>query len=277
MALFEKWQPVRLFYFRSVFVKRVLFLFLSIFVYSSIFAQPQTKNAFSPSQKEEIKKIVHEYLIESPEVLVEASKALQRKQFLQAKKESEEGVKKHFKQLVSGKGDPILGNPKGKIIVVEFMDYQCAHCKTMSEVVGELIKENKDLKVIVKELPVFGRNSELAAKAALAAYKQGQAKFLVFHKALFEADKKHLTEKSILSLAKSVQINEKQLQRDMNDPKIDRILTENIKLAQTLKLVATPAFVVANKEGTEISFILGAVPEPKKALQKLIDKAAGKK
>ncbi len=236
----------------------------------------ESVSALTPAQIEAVKTVVHEYLVASPEVLIEASKSLQEKQRQKAQEDAEKGVKENFKKLVDSKTSAVIGNPKGNVILVEFMDYQCGHCKTMSTVIGELIKKNKNLKVVIKELPIFGEKSEFAAKAALAAIKQSQDKFIAFQKALFNS-KLRLSEKVVMDLAKSSHLNINKLRQEMKNPAIKQELDENIKLAGELKLPGTPAFLIANKEGTEVAFIPGAIPNPEKEFQKLIDKASSKK
>src|SRR5690606_21617073 len=118
----------------------------------------------------------------------------------EAEKEASQAIKTHFKELTQDPQSPVLGNPKGNVILVEFLDYQCGHCKSMSPVVSELIKSNKDLRVVIKELPIFGPSSNFAALAAIASTKQGQDKFQAFHKALFEAQTR-FNKKFVLNLA----------------------------------------------------------------------------
>jgi protein-disulfide isomerase len=230
------------------------------------------QQAFSPAQVEQIKKVVHDYLVESPEVLIEVSNSLQEKQMQKAKKEAEKGSKSHFKKLVDDPKSPVIGNPAGEVVLVEFLDYQCGHCKTMSAVIDELIKKNKDLKVVIKELPIFGESSEFAAKSALAAIKQGEDKFIAFHQALFNS-KARLSEKIVLDLAKSSKLDVNKLREDMESSSLKQELADNVKLAQELKLMGTPAFMIANKDGSEISFVPGAMPNPEKGFQELIEKA----
>lgn len=256
------------------------FLFSGAIAYnSSVFAEPskEPNQAFTKVQSEEIKKIVRDYLISTPEVLVEASRALQEKQVQKAQVEAEKGIKENFKKIIENTGTPVVGNPHGEVVLVEFVDYQCGHCKTMSLVVDELAKKNKDLKVVIKELPIFGESSNYAAKAVLASFKQGKDKFEKFHQALFHS-KARLSNKLVIELAKASGLDVNKLNQDMKDPLIEQELKDNIKLAQELKLAGTPAFVIANKDGSEVAFIPGAMPNPEKEFQKLIDKARkGKK
>ena len=79
---------------------------------------------------------------------------------------------------------PTAGNPDGNVVLVEFFDYQCSHCKEMQPVIDKVLSGNKNVKIIYKEFPIFGAASNYAAQMALAAAKQN--KYLEFHNALFK-------------------------------------------------------------------------------------------
>ena len=87
-------------------------------------------NEFSPEQKKQIELIVHDYLVNSPEVLLEASQALQQKQQQTMQKEAKSAILEHANELLTEKLT-VAGNPKGTVTLVEFFDYQCIHCKKM--------------------------------------------------------------------------------------------------------------------------------------------------
>ncbi len=230
------------------------------------------KNAsatFSPEQQQAIQKIVHDYLIAQPEVLLEASQALQDKELAKNKAQALQGITKNKQQLFNNPNSPVGGNADGNVILVEFFDYQCGHCKEMQPALDSLMAKNKNLKVIYKEFPIFGASSNLAAQMALAAIKQN--KYVEFHNALFKLDGS-LNENKITEAAKSVGLNVDQLKTDMNAPAIKQELADNYNLARALSLVGTPSFVLANKDLTNFDFIPGGVPE--KDLQQSIDKLA---
>lgn len=229
----------------------------------------------TPAEKAKIEEVVHQYLLRKPEVLVEALQILQRKQYQEAEqtvKKTQANANKFADALFHQANDPIAGNPKGKVTVVEFFDYQCPHCVDMAPVTQAIIKANPDLRIVFKEFPIRGAQSEMAAKAALAANKQG--KYYQFSHALLTANKP-ITQDLIFETAKAAGLNVEQLKKDMNDAAVNAELKNNVKLAEELKLFGTPAFFIAksdvnNSKGT-ISYIPGQMDQ--KQYQTEIDKA----
>ena len=234
-----------------------------------------TTTNVSPAERAKIEEVVHQYLLSKPEVLVEALQILQRKQY----QEAEQTVKKtqaNANQFADGlfhqTNDPVGGNPKGKVTVVEFFDYQCPHCVDMAPVTDAIIKANPDVRIVFKDFPIRGPMSVLAARAAIAASMQG--KYYEFSHALLTSNKP-LTQDVIFDLAKSTGLNVDQLKKDMASSAVDDELKATTKLAQDLKLFGTPAFFIAKSDVTtskgSINYIPGQMDQ--KQLQGEIDKA----
>ncbi|ARB91766.1 DsbA family protein [Legionella longbeachae] len=242
---------------------------------SAIAADTNPATPMSDAQKKEIEKVVHDYLVANPEVLLEVSQALQQKQQQNMQQQAQSAIKDNTDQLFQGK-TTIVGNPKGNVTIVEFFDYQCIHCKKMSPVIDSLLKKDSDLRVVYKEFPIFGKSSEIASRAALAAGMQG--KYQAMHNALISIDKR-LNDQIVMATAKSLGLDMKKLKTDMQSKEVTAILDANRELAEKLHLMGTPAFIVAStpngqfKAGSEPSFIPGAASE--ESLQELIKKAAG--
>lgn len=238
----------------------------------SLLTNAHAQEKFSTDQVKQVKEIVHDYLVTNPDVLVEASQALQKRQMDKAEKSAKSAVVKNAKELFNNPNSPILGNPKGTVSIVEFMDYQCVHCQEMVPIIKSLLNKNNYLRVVVKELPIFGETSVLASTAALAAQKQGDDKFAAFHEALFKSlakSNQKISESMIIDIAKQVGLNIDKLKTDMNDKSIKQELQNNFKLAEALGLAGTPAFVISNKQGNQNAFVPGTVTQS--AMQKLID------
>jgi protein-disulfide isomerase len=223
---------------------------------------------FSSGQVQQIQQIMHDYLINNPEVLVEVSNALQQKQLTAVTNRIETSIPKYADQIFQANNRPAAGNPKGNITMVEFFDYQCPHCKAMLPIIHALIKANLNLKIIFVEWPIFGVNSRYAAEAALASLKQG--KYHDFHNALLNKGYS-LDKQAVLKIAKSVGINTWKLKRDMRDKAIDQQLQANFALAKATGIiqVGTPVFIIGNVDKHQFRFVPGQVDQA--TLQKAID------
>ncbi|MBA2657080.1 MAG: DsbA family protein [Tatlockia sp.] len=226
----------------------------------------------SDAQKMQVEKIVHDYLVNNPEILLEASQALQQKQQKTMQVQAQAAIQSNAEQIFND-ALTTVGNPKGNVTLVEFFDYQCIHCKKMSPIISELVKQNPNLRVVYKEFPIFGNTSEVASKAALAAAMQG--KYLVLHTALLKLDGR-LTDEMIMDAAKSAGLDVAKLKTDMDSKAVTEALEANRQLAEKLHLMGTPAFIVVAtpqgkmKAGSTPAFIPGAASE--QTLQDLVKK-----
>lgn len=221
-------------------------------------ASQESAGSFSPPQVEELHKIIYNYLVNNPEVLVAASEKLREKAQEKEQQVAIEAIKANKKDIFDNSLSPVGGNPDGTVALVEFFDYQCGHCKEMEPVIEKILASNKNLRIVYKELPIFGGTSQYAAKAALAANEQG--KYQAFHQALMK-ETNPLTKEKVLASAKKVGLNVEKLEKSMDSKKIDNIIKGDFQLAQKLQLIGTPAFIVGDQTGTEFKFMPGAVPQ----------------
>ena len=232
--------------------------------------------AYADMDKAQVEGVVHDYILKNPEVIAEAVQSLQQKQMDQMKSKGQEVAVKKADNLFKQANDPVAGNASGKVTLVEFFDYQCPHCVDMDPVIVGLIKANPNLRVVFKEFPIRGAVSMTAAKAALAANKQG--KYMQMHEALMK-DASSLTDAKILEIAKTVGLDVPKLKADMNGPDVDKQVKDTYKLAQELQLYGTPALFVAKSDisniapAASVDFVPGQVDQ--KYLQGSIDKANG--
>ncbi len=191
--------------------------------------------------KAEVEAIVHDYLLEHPEMLQEMSDKLQAKEKAAETAARNNGLKANAQLVFHHDGDAVVGNPKGTVTLVEFMDYNCGWCKKSVGEVAALTAADMDLKVVFKEFPIFGQGSEYAARAALASVKQG--KYWQLHQALFAQEGK-VTEDVVDEVAKGLGIDVAKMKADMKDPKILDTISANYELAKTLQINGTPAFII---------------------------------
>lgn len=240
---------------------RILLLITALIGSSSIYAETP---AFTQPQQKQLQTIIHDYILKNPQVLLEAIQNLQKQAHNDMMKQAQQVIDSQAAALFNAPKSPVIGNPKGNITLLEFFDYQCPYCKKISPAINDLVTTNKNVRVVYKELPIFGDSSFFAAQAALAA--QMQNKYLPLHNALMAA-KPPFTSQQVLDIAKSVGLDVNKLQTDMKNPAITAELKNNIALANQMQLVGTPAFVVANVKinGNQVSkptkslFIPGAI------------------
>jgi len=247
---------------------------LTIGALTTVLASPLAMAAnMSPEQQKDVEKVVHDYLVNNPEVLVEASQALQQKQQQNLQEQAKSAISENAAALFSGKY-AIAGNPKGNVTMVEFFDYQCIHCKKMMPIIDALVKNDMNLRVIYKEFPIFGKGSEMASQVALAAAMQG--KYQQMHDALLKLEPR-LDDKLVMDTAKSIGLDMTKLQKDMASKVVADELDANRQLAEKIHLMGTPAFIIAAtpagqfKANSVPAFIPGAASQ--EALQDLIKKA----
>ena len=248
-----------------------LVLVLALCLSTISFAASAKVGSFDARQVKDVQQIVHDYLLSNPEILLQAWQTLQQREAAKQEIQANKAIKANFKQIFYNKSNPVAGNPNGKVTLVEFFDYQCVHCREMGAIVEGLIEKNKNLRIVFKDWPIFGGNSILAAKAAFAANKQG--KYLPYHN-LVLTSKPPLDAAKLLKLAKKLKLNLSKFKTDMNSSRWNKVLKANAKVANKLKLVGTPAFIIGNRSGSKIKFIPGVVTQD--VLQEVISTVAGK-
>jgi protein-disulfide isomerase len=145
---------------------------------------------------------------------------------------------------------PVIGNPKADVAIIEFFDYTCPYCKAAEPRLEKLLKDDKGVKLIVKEFPILTPESVVAAKASLASVKQG--KYTQYHQAMMMF-KGPLQESTIFDIAKDVGLNVEQLKKDMVAPEIADEIIATFNLARAIRAFQTPVFIVDNHLVTEPS------------------------
>ena len=193
--------------------------------------------------RQAIKEIVREYLIENPEVIEEAMRALRAKRDAARQQVVRKVIESNQDAIFSHSMTPVSGDAGGDVTLVEFFDYQCGYCKRALAPMKELLASDTRLRVVWKEFPILGPVSRFAARAAMAAARQGR--YLDFHLAAMGAPGK-LTESSVMGIAERLGIDIGRLRQDMEDPAIEKYLDETRRLAEDLGITGTPAFVIGD-------------------------------
>ena len=201
-------------------------------------------DGFSEGQVKGIEKIVKDYLINHPEVLLEAQDALEKKQEAmrtEAVKAKLPAFYKTLADLAPQLSSMSIGS--GDVTVVEFFDYNCGYCrKTLPDLI-KLTENDRNVKVQLIEYPILAPDSIEAAKVGIAAAKQG--KYWEFHKAMFAAGR--ASKESALKVAEQLGLDMTRVQADMASPETMALLTKLAEAGKQMFIDGTPSFIVGDK------------------------------
>ena len=218
---------------------RILAALAALALIAPVAADSHSDHAAEPDRKA-VEKTVRDYLLQNPEVVEQALRRLQEKRRAEERKRAEAAIRQNGEALNAHPLSPVSGNAGGDVTVVEFFDYSCGYCKRALPAMEALLKDDANVRVVWKEFPILGPVSVFAARAAMAAERQG--KYYPFHLALMK--ERELTEGKVLEIAGKAGLDMERLRLDMEDPRIQAYLDETRALAQKIGISGTPAFVV---------------------------------
>ncbi len=201
----------------------------------------------SQAERDEFRAEVRSYLLENPEVLMEAIGVLEAREAAQAAVGDSQLVADNAAALFDDGVSYVGGNPDGDVTVVEFLDYRCGYCKRAHPEVAELLARDGDIRLIVKEFPILGEQSLLASRFAIATRNvAGDAAYSRMTDALM-AMRGDVTEDSLLSLADEQELDGAAILLAMAEPEVEEVIAANRELAQRLKINGTPSFVFGDQ------------------------------
>ena len=209
-----------------------------------IAAGAAAQEPLTPAQIEAFENVVRDYLLRNPEVIVEAMRRLEARQQELEAEQARQAIAQRQDELLRDPMAPVVGAPDAAITVVEFFDYRCPYCKSVAEDMVATLEAEGDVRIVFKEFPILGPESVFAAKAALAADRQG--KYRDFHLALM-LFKGQLDTDAVLRVAERVGLDVGRLKTDMEAPEIQAALDRNLELAAALGIRGTPAFVIGEQ------------------------------
>ncbi len=221
---------------------------LAVFLCLTLLSAPafaEEKSAFSAAQRAEIDARIKQFILDNPQSLITSVEAYYNAQ-TDTKREQSGNIDQFPAGLLDYPLTPFVGPKDAKVTVVEFFDYNCGYCKQATRDLMRLIDEEKgSVKFLFKELPILSDSSELAARYALAANRQG--KYLEYHVALMESSGGY-TEASLESLAKKVGLDVDKLKKDADAQDVRDALAKNMQLARELGVRGTPFFIIGKQK-----------------------------
>ncbi len=194
--------------------------------------------------QKDLEQTIRDYLVKNPDVLIAMQTELERKQIAEQKSLREKAINENAAELFHSDASLIAGNPDGDVTVVEFFDYNCGYCRRAFKDLAKLIETDKNVRVVLKEFPIFGKPSEEVAKISIATAKQG--KYFEFHRALLAAPGR-ATKEQALKVAEKIGLDVKRLEKDMNSPDVAKQIQDTAALADRMGLQGTPFYLVGDR------------------------------
>lgn len=199
------------------------------------------KAEMSADQKKEVEALIKQYILENGDVLIESVNKFQQKQEAEANKAAQVNAVELLDSLKDDKAVAQAGNPKGDVTVVEFFDYNCGYCKKAFPEVLELLKDDKNVRVVLYDMPILSQDSHEISRWALASRNQG--KYFEYHKLLM-LHQGPTNVDTLKKIAKEAGLDANKLEKDKDDPKIEEEIQKHLAMAQKLGIQGTPGFLI---------------------------------
>lgn len=201
--------------------------------------------------EEEVKQLALEAIMENPQIIMDAVALLREREEAAKNQAASVALQENKETLLNDPNAIVMGNPNGDVTLIEFFDYNCGYCKRAADGVQAMIAADPNLRVVMREWPILSEGSVIAARASLAARKQG--KYEPFHWALMALPR--ADEAAVMKAAASVGLDVEQLKTDMAGSEVDTHIDQSRALADALGFSGTPSFVAGDQ------LIPGFVPQ----------------
>jgi protein-disulfide isomerase len=228
-------------------------------------AMPEQSSPFSADERAALHAEIRSYLLANPEIVMEMVNILDERQKSASAVDDKSLIAANAAAIFDDGFSWVGGNPEGKLTIVEFLDYQCGYCRKAQPEITQLIEDAGDVRLIVKEMPILGPGSDLAARAAVATMvSEGAEAYARMHHELMTT-KGQITDASLERAFANAGVDADKARAAMDDPEVTRRLDATHALAETLGVSGTPTFVVADQ------MVRGYVPLA--SMQGLVDQA----
>lgn len=207
---------------------------------------PARAGEFSDAQKSDIGDIVKAYILDHPEIIQEALEALDARNKEATAKAQTEAVTEMHDVIFDSPHQAVIGNPNGKVTLVEFIDYNCGYCKRALADTKAMLDSDKDVRMVLKEFPILSAGSVEAARVASAVNAVAPDKYQAFHFQLL-GDRGQADEAKALDAAVKVGVDLDSVKKAMGDSKVAEGIQENYKIAQKLGISGTPTYILGDE------------------------------
>ncbi len=201
------------------------------------------------ADKDAIKQIVRDTIMEEPKLILDSVQKFQESEQKKALQGANDALKDSEiqKALYEDPNAAIAGNKDAKRTVVEFFDYNCGVCKMMFKNIDELIKKDKDVRVIFHEYPIFGPVSDTNSKLGFAVWRLYPEKYYDFHSKVMTHEGGRVDEKAMLAIASDLGMNADKIKSESQKEEIQKLLEANRELGNKLQIRGTPTLVIGDE------------------------------
>jgi len=206
------------------------------------------------ADREALQKEIRRYILENPDIIFEAADLVRKREASLELQEDGDLIRSNLEEVFYDDYSYVGGNLNGDITLVEFVDYKCGYCRKASKIVREFLKEDQNIRFIVKEFPILGEASLISSKFAIAVKNVGgPEKYELVHDILLNltADP---SEAYLRRIASELQLNSEQLFKAMQSEPVLQEIYRTSELAKKLQISGTPTFILDEQ------FLRGFVP-----------------
>lgn len=215
---------------------------LSAFLLAAALPAP-LRAEMTDAERTEFRAEVRAYLLENPDILTEMVAALEARQQETTAEMDRQLIAEHTAALFDDGFSYVGGNPEGGVTIVEFLDYQCGYCRRAHPDMMDLLASDGDIRWIVKELPILGPASDLAARVAIATLiAEGPETYRALNDRLMRLEGP-VTDASVDAALRDAGVDPAAVRARMDDPEVTRRIEATMTLAQDLAIQGTPSFV----------------------------------
>ncbi|MBD3663045.1 DsbA family protein [Sulfitobacter sp. TSTF-M16] len=203
--------------------------------------------AMTEAERELFRAEVRAYLMDNPQVIMDAVQVLQTREAEAKARADLDLVADNTDELFNDGYSWVGGNPDGDIVLVEFLDYRCGYCRRAHDEVAQLLETDGNIKLIVKEFPILGEQSVLASRWAVATKQvAGDDAYKDMNDALmtFPGD---FTVPALRRVAETFGLDADAIEARMDAPEVTEEINKTRALAQKMQITGTPTFVMQDE------------------------------
>jgi protein-disulfide isomerase len=223
-----------------------IFTRIALAAFAALMLAAPARAEMTGEQRQEIEKVIRDYLVANPEVIEEAIQVLQQRREDEAATAQTQAIEERRDLIFDSEHQAVVGNPEGDITLVEFFDYNCSYCKRAVSDMNALIESNPDLRIVLKEFPILTEGSMQAARIAAAVKDIAPDKYLEFHVELFTRPGQADGAKA-LEVARDIGLDAEAIEQASRASSVSANIAEVRDLAGALGISGTPSYVIGEE------------------------------